>query len=214
MADSGICTLTFDDGPDPRWTPRVLWQLRRCRAHATFFAIGERVARAPETIRAIRELGHDVELHCHRHVRHSELDEDALERDTVTALETFALAGVTPTRWRPPWGIVTEATRDVAARHHLELVRWTIDTHDWRGDPGHRMLELATLALHDGAVILMHDGLGPGARRDGCFETVELIAPLIWTARRGGLQVLSLSEADGLMLQTLGSPPLSSLGAS
>jgi hypothetical protein len=75
----------------------------------------------------------------------------------------------------------------VAARHRLTLVHWTIDTHDWRGDPAHAMLARAREQLAAGAVVLMHDGLGPGALRSGCQNTVELLAPLIAAARALGL---------------------------
>ncbi|HST56467.1 MAG TPA: polysaccharide deacetylase family protein [Solirubrobacteraceae bacterium] len=190
------CTLTFDDGPDPEWTPRILAELRRCDARATFFVMGERVQSAPLLARAARMAGHDVELHCHRHIRHTELSEYELELDTVTALRTLAHAGIHPTRWRTPWGVRTDATVRVAARHNLELVDWTIDTHDWRGDSRAVMLQRAQALLEHEAIVLMHDALGPGALRESCRETEALIAPLVRAARALGLQPASLSERD------------------
>jgi peptidoglycan/xylan/chitin deacetylase (PgdA/CDA1 family) len=178
--------LTFDDGPDERWTPRVLEQLERCRARATFFVLGERVEAAPAVVRAVLDAGHEVQLHGYRHVRHR-LAEEQIELDTRAALDALAQVGVRPTRWRTPWGVVTSASERVAARHGLDLVHWTIDTHDWRGDPAPRMLAHARARLSEGAVVLMHDGLGPGALRSGCLNTLELLAPLIAAARARGL---------------------------
>jgi peptidoglycan-N-acetylglucosamine deacetylase len=179
--------LTFDDGPDERWTPCVLEQLESCHARATFFVLGERVERTPAVVRAAVEASHEVQLHGHRHLRHSGLAEEEIELDTRAALAALAQVGVRPTRWRTPWGIVTPASRRVAARHRLTLVHWSIDTHDWRGDPALAMLARARGQLAPGAIVLMHDGLGPGALRSGCQNTLELLAPLIAAARARGL---------------------------
>lgn len=179
--------LTFDDGPDERWTLRVLEQLELCHVQATFFVLGERVEATPAVVRAAVDAGHEVQLHGHRHLRHSRLTEEEIELDTRAALDALAQVGVRPARWRTPWGIATPASHRVAARHGLTLVHWTIDTHDWRGDPALAMLARARKQLAPGAVVLMHDGLGPGATRSGCENTVALLAPLIAAARARGL---------------------------
>jgi peptidoglycan-N-acetylglucosamine deacetylase len=192
----GVCTLTFDDGPHPEWTPQVLAELDRCGVKATFFMVGERVERAPQLARAVVARGHDVELHCHRHIRHLELTDRELRQDTSSALAAFAGAGLPrPTRWRAPWGICTEGTERVATELALELVRWSADTHDWRGDASAEMLDAVDAEIEDGAIVLMHDGLGPGARRPDARETVELIGPLSELARQRSLRVLPLSLA-------------------
>jgi peptidoglycan/xylan/chitin deacetylase (PgdA/CDA1 family) len=179
--------LTFDDGPDERWTLRVLEQLEACHVEATFFVLGERVEATPAIVRAAVDAGHEVQLHGHRHLRHSQLTEEEIELDTRAALDALAQVGVRPARWRTPWGIATPDSHRVAARHGLTLVHWTIDTHDWRGDPALAMLARARRQLAPGAVVLMHDGLGPGAMRSGCQNTVALLAPLIAAARARGL---------------------------
>jgi peptidoglycan-N-acetylglucosamine deacetylase len=193
----GVCAFTFDDGPDPIWTPRVLAELDRCGVQATFFVVGERVADDPGPARAALQAGHDVELHCYRHVRHTELSEAELEADTIAALAEFERAGLgRPRYWRTPWGVRTVATERVAARHGLRLVDWTIDTHDWRGDESTAMLEVTGALLGDGAIVLMHDALGPGALRTGVEETVGLIASLAALARDRCLRLDVLSRTD------------------
>jgi peptidoglycan/xylan/chitin deacetylase (PgdA/CDA1 family) len=165
----------------------VLDELERCRARATFFVLGERVEATPGVVRAAVDAGHEVQLHGYRHRRHSQLTEEEIELDTCATLDALAQVGVRPTRWRTPWGITTPASERVAVRHGLALVHWTIDTHDWRGDPALAMLARARRQLAPGAVVLMHDGLGPGAMRSGCKNTIELLAPLIAAARARGL---------------------------
>jgi peptidoglycan-N-acetylglucosamine deacetylase len=191
---SGAISLTFDDGPDELWTVRVLAELRRLDIRATFFLMGERVQATPWLARAIAQDGHEIGLHCHRHIRHIDLGEPEIEADTLAALATFADIGITPTRWRTPWGMQTPASVRVAERHGLNLVHWTIDTHDWRGDTSEEMLVRVKEGLEDGAIVLMHDALGPGATRTGCEQTLALLEPLHATAQAHCVRLVSVAE--------------------
>jgi peptidoglycan/xylan/chitin deacetylase (PgdA/CDA1 family) len=188
--------LTFDDGPDPVWTARILEQLRREDATATFFVVAPLAVANPGLLEAMAAGGHEVGFHCVRHVRHSERSEDELRAEVETGLEMLASLGLRPTAWRAPWGDVTELTRELAGEHGLELWGWSFDSHDWRGDSSEEMLEAlrAASGLEGGTVALMHDGLGPGARRDGCAETVRLTRSLLAEARARGLRPGLLSE--------------------
>jgi peptidoglycan/xylan/chitin deacetylase (PgdA/CDA1 family) len=165
----------------------MLAELDRCGARATFFVVGERVERAPALVRAAIEAGHDVEMHCHRHVRHTELTEAELQHDSEAALAALESVGVRPRLWRAPWGVCTDASHRVAERLGLQLVHWSIDTHDWRGDESQAMLDHARSQLADGGAVLMHDALGPGARRAGCQNTLALLPQLVAVARAHGL---------------------------
>jgi peptidoglycan/xylan/chitin deacetylase (PgdA/CDA1 family) len=104
--------------------------------------------------------------------------------------------GVRPRAWRAPWGIVTETTRQLAAENELELWGWSFDSHDWRGDDSERMLDaLAAFGgLGDGGVVLMHDGIGPGARRRDCAETLWLTTALLDLAAAAELRAVTVSE--------------------
>jgi len=180
-------SFTFDDGPDETWTPLVLERLACCEVTATFFMVGERVLALPALARAVLAAGHDVQLHCHRHVRHTDLTEAELQLDAETALATLESVGARPRLWRAPWGVCTEASVSVANRLGLRLVRWSIDTHDWRGDSAQAMLAYASFHLAGGGEVLMHDALGPGARRAGAQNTLALLPTLAMAARAQGL---------------------------
>jgi peptidoglycan-N-acetylglucosamine deacetylase len=185
--------LTFDDGPDPVWTPQLLDLLGRLGAHATFFPIAARAEEHPEIVDRMRAEGHAIGLHCNQHVRHSERDAAWLQRDTDAALERLAGVGVRPAFWRTPWGDTAPWTAQIARDRDLRLIGWTADTHDWRGDSAADMFAATREALTDGAIVLAHDGLGPGAQRESVEATIDYV----------GL-VGAHAQAHGVRLEALG----------
>jgi peptidoglycan/xylan/chitin deacetylase (PgdA/CDA1 family) len=181
-----LLALTFDDGPDPRGTPVVLDALAAAGVSATFFVLGERVAENPALLARIRDAGHGVEVHGYAHLRHPHSSREEVEADLNRALDVLERNGVSPTRWRIPWGHLADFTPGLAREHGLGLVGWTSDTHDWRGDSAATML--AALDLQPGGIVLAHDGVGSGARRESARATAELIPPLVERARQRGLE--------------------------
>lgn len=198
---SGTVALTYDDGPDPVWTGRLLAELREAGARATFFVIAPSATANGDLIETMHADGHEVAFHCRRHVRHTEQREDELRDDLTAGLLELRTVGAYPRAWRAPWGRETEVTRRLASRHGLRLWGWNLDSHDWRGDSADRMYAamLAQGGLRGGDVILMHDGLGPGARRSGCAETLELTRLLIAEAGHEGLELAPVSECEGAL---------------
>jgi len=186
--------LTFDDGPDAHWTPKVLDLLAEAGAGATFFVLGPRASAHGSLIRRMVADGHEVALHAERHLRHSELTREEIAQDAAAALARLADLGVTPSRWRTPWGVKTPGTERVAGELGLELSGWTADSRDWTGDPAEEMLRRCVPGVVDGSVVLMHDGLGPGATRHDCKETVELTRRLIGLVQERGMTACSLEE--------------------
>jgi peptidoglycan-N-acetylglucosamine deacetylase len=191
----GAIALTFDDGPDPEWTPRLLDVLadQVPPARATFFPIAPRAAAYPQLMARIIADGHAVGLHCDEHVRHSTRDAAWGRTDTERALQRLAAVGVTPRLWRTPWGDEAPWTRGVAEEHALRIVGWTADTHDWRGDTAQAMFDAVRARLQPGAIVLAHDGIGPGARRPDPRETLGFVRLAARHASAVGLQMASLT---------------------
>lgn len=187
-------SLTFDDGPEPCWTSEVLDALAAAGARATFFVLAAKAIREPGLVERTLADGHEVQLHGNHHLRHTEQDRDAIERDTDAALTRLDLLGVQPSLWRLPWGRAAQWTAAIAADRGLRIVGWDADTHDWRGDGAGAMLDAVAGDLRDGCIVLAHDGLGPGALRDGCAETVALVGDLVRLANERGLACVPVGE--------------------
>ena len=186
--------LTFDYGPDPVWTPAVACELSQAGTRATFFVTGEKVAAEPELVMQLNAAGHEVELHCMRHHDHRGMSAEAIDADVREALEVLVGSGVRPRRWRPPFGTTTLDTRRVAASHGLELVGWSCDPSDWRGDTVEYMLASITAQLEPGCVVLLHDAVQSGELRDDCEDTVALIEPLCRLIRASGCEPDALGD--------------------
>lgn len=184
--------LTFDDGPDPELTPRLLDVLADAGATATFFPIAPRAEQHGEVVRRMLAEGHAVGLHCDEHVRHSERDRAWGESDTARALQRLRRLGAQPAHWRTPWGDTAEWTTAVAAEHGLALIGWTVDTNDWRGDGAGDMLAATRDGLVADAIVLAHDGIGPGARRADTAQTLAYLQLVAAYARERGLELTAL----------------------
>src|SRR5205085_11172613 len=115
--------LTFDDGPDPEWTPRILETLARRDVPATFFVVGERAKRAPDVVRTIAAAGHDLGNHSwsHPNLWFCTPSRTAAEIDPTQDL-LADLTGTAPRYFRPPWGIVNMPMFAMLRRRRLECV--------------------------------------------------------------------------------------------
>lgn len=158
-------SLTFDDGPDPDATPRVLELLARRGVRATFFLIGERAARHPGVTRAIAAAGHELGNHTWRHRNAWFLSPAATRREIGQGGAILADLVGAPTRlYRPPWGIVNAAALVTARRLGLATVLWSIQHEGLRPRTPEAQLDRVDRRLHDGAIIDLHDAPGlPGA---------------------------------------------------
>jgi peptidoglycan-N-acetylglucosamine deacetylase len=155
----GTIALTFDDGPD-RYTPQVLETLRTYNVQATFFVIGMKVVRHPDLIKAEIAAGHRVENHTwdHPHLARLPAGEALWEMSrTTSAIE--AAGAPAPRYVRPPYGDTNPLVAAAAARLRLKIVKWTIDTDDWRGRSSREIVATVLDHLRPGAVVLAHDGL-------------------------------------------------------
>lgn len=156
--------LTFDDGPDPDWTPRVLDVLAERRTPATFFVVGERAARAPATVRRIAAEGHEVASHAWSHRSLWRLGPRATEREVARTHALLAgLTGAPPRHFRPPWGMVNAALFGALRRHGERLVLWSIQPEGLRPVAAERQVRHVLDRARPGAIVDLHDAEGTPA---------------------------------------------------
>jgi peptidoglycan/xylan/chitin deacetylase (PgdA/CDA1 family) len=157
--------LTFDDGPDPTATPRLLRLLDARAVRATFFLIGERAARHPDVVRAIADAGHEIGNHTWRHRNAWLLSPAAAAREITEGARILEdILGRTPRLYRPPWGIVNAAALATVHRLGLVTVLWSVQHEGLRPRAPSAQLRHVADRLHDGAIVVLHDAPGlPGA---------------------------------------------------
>ena len=159
-AAQSAVAITIDDGPDPEVTPRVLDLLDARGSRATFFCIGERVARHRALVRAIVARGHAVENHSYRHLhRFSFLGPRALAQEIGRTQEAITEAsGDTAQFFRAPAGLRNPFLEPVLARAGLRLVSWTRRGFDTVSGSAERVLGKLAHHLGAGDILLLHDG--------------------------------------------------------
>ncbi|NOL39974.1 polysaccharide deacetylase family protein [Kribbella sandramycini] len=144
--------LTFDDGPHPGWTPKVLKILRKHHAQATFFVLGAEAAKRPDLVEQTRAAGHHVGNHT--------WDHPMLTRLPAAKMRQEITSGVPSKCFRPPFRDTNPAVEAAAKAVQQRQVLWDVDTFDWK-KPGAAQIEHRILAgAYPGAIVLMHDGGG------------------------------------------------------
>lgn len=179
--------LTFDDGPDKKYTPLLLDGLKERNIKASFFLLGEKIEENKALVKRMQEEGHLVGNHTYHHVQLDKLnDTKAREEILKTNNVIFEATGEYPQYMRPPFG---------SWKKNLELcvemlpVFWTVDTLDWKVLDTQKIIETVEKEVQDGSIILMHDeyetsvqaalAVADGLKEKGYeFVTVDkLIAP-------------------------------------
>ena len=187
--------LTFDDGPDPDSTPAVLDALDAAGARATFFVVGEQLMRHHALAREALARGHAIELHGFEHRPHDELSPQQARDDLARGLGALeASTGVRARRYRPPYGLFSEASHAACAHLELEPVYWSGWGMDWEPIPGERIADIAIRDLRPGAILCLHDS-PRYASRPSAQPTADAVPLIAAAARDAGLELAPLAPA-------------------
>lgn len=189
---SNTIALTFDDGPHPEITPRVLDILDTYGARATFFAIGQRAARNGPLMRDIVRRGHAVENHTHRHpVAFACWGPWRLRREIAEAQAAIADAcGRMPRFFRAPMGLRNPLLDPVLAVEGLSLVSWSRRGYDTVSCRPDTILSRLTYGLSDGDILLLHDATSRTGPR-GTPVVLEVLPRLLKTIAAAGLRTVA-----------------------
>jgi peptidoglycan/xylan/chitin deacetylase (PgdA/CDA1 family) len=191
-------SLTFDDGPDREWTPRVLDVLAAHGAHATFFVVGKHVAENADIVRRASSEGHEVAMHLFSHDRSVASDDTRfgaeLER---TARVIEEVTGRKPDLLRFPHGDLGTQRPRAIRRAGFRVVHWTFSSNDSYLRKSEDIVARVSRLLRPGAIVLLHDSLhgdnlSPAYLRSRA-NTVEALPSIISVARQRGLEPVTLS---------------------
>lgn len=186
--------LTFDDGPYPPYTDRLLDVLQAKGIHATFFLVAEQAQQYPELVRRMTAEGHTVGLHAFRHRDFLKLTEEEKRKDLEQGKNLLRdITGKNPVYWRPPHGFRDFSVMETAAAQNLAVVNWSVIPRDWTGIDSQEIYRRVMDKADDGAIVLLHDGDSPGYKASR-QATVDAVDPLIDSLREKGYHLVSLEE--------------------
>jgi len=185
--------LTFDDGPWPVQTERVLDILKAEGVPATFFMVGLRVKQNPEVARRVAREGHAIGNHTYRHVDVSDAAADKVSKElSGTNGVIITTTGVVPRWFRPPGGNINDQAYGEAAKQGLDTALWTVDPRDWgRGQTAAAIEKAVVNATRSGSVILLHDGGGDRS------QTIAALPAIIKRLKASGYQFVLLNDLPG-----------------
>jgi len=187
-----LIALTFDDGPDHKYTPQILDILKEYDVKATFFLVGTQVAKYPEIAKRIVDEGHSIGNHTWAHG-------DLTKQSSKTAADQIGKAqkaikdatGIAPRLIRAPYGAVSDGVLKTVHEAGMLHVGWTIDTKDWAGSSVANIHENVMTHARDGGVVLMHSF---GGRKNALEHTVKVLPKIIKDLKAKGFDLVSVDE--------------------
>ncbi|MCL6445933.1 MAG: polysaccharide deacetylase family protein [Alicyclobacillus sp.] len=197
--------LTFDDGPDPNYTTRVLDALQKAGIPATFFVIGQKAVRHPDIVGRMIRDGHEVQIHGWRHWFVPLLPPwTTLKQVSQTSRALETRFGIRTSLYRPTWGVFNLTGMLARLWNGHTTVTWSVMVGDWRKTPAEQLLQRITRAWFPGAIIVLHDSDETFGAETGAPEhVIELIPQLAEAARAKGYTFVRMSswleavDADG-----------------
>lgn len=172
--------LTFDDGPDPRYTPELLDVLSEFNVPATFFVMGARAEAYPEITKRIANEGHIIGNHTYWHPNLVQENIASLKREIRQTEDVIAdLVGYRTKLFRPPYGFLYNELVEEVAELNYTIIGWSLDTLDWRELGADNIAYNVINNIEPGSIILMHDGGEWDADRTGTIEALKQIIPVL-----------------------------------
>lgn len=184
--------LSFDDGPDNRFTPMVLDTLKRLDVKATFFLIGQRVELRPAVVRRIAAEGHAYGNHTYSHANLTKLQPTEIRREVESCDK--AIANVTGKRtrlFRPPYGALTPTVVRELIELGYKIIYWNVDSLDWMGLSTEQVTANILAHTGPGDIVLQHAAGGRGEDLSGSVHAIPFV---VNTLRKQGYKLLTVPE--------------------
>lgn len=191
-----IVALTFDDGPSPVWTPKILDELKEADVKATFFMVGHHVRKYPDIARRVAREGHAIANHGYAHsvvlyYTPAEIEEEIKYTEHVIRETT----GQTTRLFRPPKAWLRDSTKEKIRSMGYEVVLWSLNSKDWVGFSHRHIVRYLAARARGGDILLFHDSGNIFAREGGDRgQTVKAVALLIKALREKGFSFVTVEE--------------------
>lgn len=186
--------LTFDDGPSPIYTPKIMALLKQYGAHGTFFVMGNKVEHYPWLVQAELKGGNEVGNHSFSHRRLTQEDQISREQELErTALDLNLLGCPQESRlFRPPYSAYDDRLKTYLAHTHRRLVLWSLDSGDWKGLAAPAIIKNVLSRVKNGAIIIFHDS-DHEAQADR-RPTVEALRTILPALQAQGYRMVTVSD--------------------
>jgi peptidoglycan/xylan/chitin deacetylase (PgdA/CDA1 family) len=194
-SQSSCIALTFDDGPDRRYTPQLLDLLKKHQVKATFFVVGKKAADNPDLIQRMNQEGHLIGLHNYVHRSNWTMSPWRIKRELDQSADIVErITGTRPAYYRPPWGLL--ALFDFFLLKEYRIILWSLMTGDWRSKGGSAKVKNGILnKVKKGDVILLHDsGETWGANFDAPAYTIEALQDVLGELSRLGFSFVRIDK--------------------
>ncbi|HEX3046457.1 MAG TPA: polysaccharide deacetylase family protein [Bacillota bacterium] len=185
--------LTFDDGPDSQFTPKILDVLKKYNVKATFFVVGSQIEKYPEIFKRIIREGHAIGSHSYQHLNICRLSAAKIKFQLNKNQELIQNNGGSAlVYYRPPYGALDPTSIELISKNGYKIVLWTIDSLDWRGFKKQQVLANVVPKLKNGYIILQH--CGTQTQKESLNGTVEALPGIIESAQRLGCRFTTIPE--------------------
>lgn len=185
--------LTFDDGPHPKLTPRILDILDCYHVRATFFMIGVNVENYPNAAREVAARGHEIGNHTFSHHRLRGIGEERAKTELTACADAIErVCGQRPRLFRPPEGSLDSGLVEIVCRNGYETILWSLDTRDWDVKDENAIVRRVLSAVKPGDIILMHDFIGYHSKTP---EALEILIPKLQAL---GYEFVTVGELLGI----------------
>jgi len=178
IKDFKVLYLTFDDGPNNVWTPKLLDLLKEYNVKATFFTVADFAVNNPEIIFRMKAEGHYIALHSAAHNNALLQTRKATKADFARADKEMKKLNIDVHEFRPPWGDVSFSSLKEIKKRNWRLIDWDVMAEDWKGNTTSNIIsDKLRKRVKPGCIICLHDGRGKNEAPSRTIEALERMLP-------------------------------------
>ena len=190
QTDQKVIAITFDDGPNPYYTPQILEIFQKVSGKATFYMIGQQMNEQPAIVEAVVEQLHEIGNHTYSHPKLTELNQDNASKElNQTDMFIREMTGESPATFRPPYLDFNERVASLTEKLDYKVIgALNLDAQDWEQPGVDHILETTRKHIKNGSILIFHDGFGDRS------QTIEAVRILVNELHTQGYRLVTVSE--------------------